>query len=255
MKIKVLGCSGVESPGHRPPSFLLGGKIAFDAGSLTNVLSTKDLLKIEHIFITHTHLDHIMGIPFLADHLMFSEKRHTVSIIGIPAVIGAIRRSLLDGSIWPDFTAIPDTHEAILTLNELEPGQSMKIGAYTITPYKVNHPVPASGYLVEDERERRFFYTGDTGPSDATWEEIGEKQIHCLIIDVSFPNHMEQIAIKTGHLTPRLLKEELLKMKLSPKKTYVIHIKSQYLKLVKKELKELGIENVALLKEGDVIRL
>ena len=119
----------------------------------------------------------------------------------------------------------------------------------------MNHPVPASGYLVEDERERRLFYTGDTGPSDATWEEIGAKQIHCLIIDVSFPNHMDQIAIKTGHLTPRLLKEELSKMKLSPKRVYVIHIKSQFLKLVKKELKELGIESPALLKEGDVIRL
>ena len=234
---------------------MLNRKILFDAGSLTNILPAKDLLRIENIFITHTHLDHIMGIPFLADHLMFSEKKHKVNIIGIPAVIEAIRKNLLDGSIWPDFTAIPDTHEAILDLKELEPGQSMKIGVYTITPYKVNHPVPASGYLVEDEREKRFFYTGDTGPSDATWEEIGEKQIHCLIIDVSFPSHMEEIAIKTGHLTPRLLKEELLKMKRSPKRIYVIHIKSQYFKLVKKELKELGIESLALLKEGDIIRL
>jgi ribonuclease BN (tRNA processing enzyme) len=255
MRIRVLGSSGAELPGHRPPSFLLDGKILFDAGSLTNILPAKDLLKIEHIFITHTHLDHIMGIPFLADHLMFSEKRHKVSIIGIPAVIGAIRRNLLDGSIWPDFTVIPDTHQAILELKELEPGQSIKIGVYTITPYKVNHPVPASGYLVEDERQRRFFYTGDTGPCGATWEEIGGKQIHCLIIDVSFPSHMEEIAIKTGHLTPRLLKEELLKMKLGPKKVYAIHIKSQYLKLVKKELEELKAKNLALLKEGDIIRL
>ncbi len=255
MRIRVLGSSGAELPGHRPPSLLLNGKILFDAGSLTDILPAKHLLKIENIFITHTHLDHIMGIPFLADHLMFSEKRHKVNIIGIPPVIGAIRNSLLDGSIWPDFTVIPDTHEAILELKELEPGQSMAIGLYTITPYKVNHPVPASGYLVEDERERRLFYTGDTGPTDTSWEEIGEKQIHCLIIDVSFPNHMEQIAIKTGHLTPRLLKKELLRMKLSPKKIYAIHIKSQYFKLVGKELKELGIESLALLKDGDVIKL
>ncbi len=255
MRIRVLGSSGAELPGHRPPSFLLNGKILFDAGSLTNILPAKNLLKIEDIFITHVHLDHIMGIPFLADHIMFSEKRHKVNIIGIPDVIGAIRNSLLDGSIWPDFTVIPDTHEAILELKELEPGQSMTLGLYTITPYKVNHPVPASGYLVEDERQRRFFYTGDTGPSDTTWEEIGERQIDCLIIDVSFPNHMEQIAVKTGHLTPRLLKEELMKMKLSPKRIYITHIKSQYFKLVKKELKELGIGSLALLEEGDIIRV
>jgi len=255
MRIRVLGSSGAELPGHRPPSFLLNGKILFDAGSLTNTLHFKDLLKIEHIFITHPHLDHIMGIPFLADHLIFSNTRHKVNIIGIPPVIEAIRKNLLDGSIWPDFTTIPDTHQAILTLIELEPGQSMKTGAYTVAPYRVNHSVPAAGYLVEDGRGKRFFYTGDTGPSDATWEEIGEKKIHCLIIDVSFPNHMEEFAIKTGHLTPQLLKKELLKIKLSPKRVYVVHIKPPYFKLVKKELRELEIENLALLKEGDSIRL
>jgi ribonuclease BN (tRNA processing enzyme) len=57
MRLRVLGSSGAELPGHRLPSFLLNGKILFDAGSLTNVLSAKDLLEIEHIFITHTHLD------------------------------------------------------------------------------------------------------------------------------------------------------------------------------------------------------
>jgi ribonuclease BN (tRNA processing enzyme) len=60
MKIRVLGSSGAELPGYRPPSFLLDGKILFDAGSLTNILPAKDLLKIEHIFITHSHLDHIL---------------------------------------------------------------------------------------------------------------------------------------------------------------------------------------------------
>ena len=47
MRIRVLGSSGTELPGHRPPSFLLNGKILFDAGSLTNILPAKDLLKID----------------------------------------------------------------------------------------------------------------------------------------------------------------------------------------------------------------
>ena len=253
MKIKVLGSSGAELPGHRPPSYLLNGKILFDAGSLTNILPTKDLLKIEHIFITHTHLDHIMGIPFLADNLMFSKRRHKTKIIGIPPVIEAIRRSVLDGSIWPDFTAIPNTHEAILELKELEAGQSIKIGVYTITPYEVNHPVPAAGYLVEDGRGRRFFYTGDTGPTDATWEQIGGKQIHCLIIDVSFPNRMEEFAIKTGHLTPQLLKKEILKIKSLPEKIYITHPKPQYLKTIKTQLQHLKLRNVGLLRNGSTV--
>jgi ribonuclease BN (tRNA processing enzyme) len=255
MKVRVLGCSGAEFPGHRPPSFLLDGKILFDAGSLTNVLDIKAQLKIEYIFITHPHLDHTMGIPFLADNLIFKKKWHKVNIMSIPPVIRAIKKNLLDGSIWPDFTVIPNTHEGILNLIELKSGHSIKIGKYTITPYPVNHSVPATGYLVEDEKKRRLFYTGDTGPTDHTWKKVGEKEIHCLFIEASFPNRMEGVAIKTGHLTPQLLKKELLKMKHPPGKIYITHMKPQYLKSIKAELQRLKIENLRLLREEEIIEV
>lgn len=255
MKIKVLGCSGAEIPGYRPPSFLLNGKILFDTGSLTNILDIRRQWKIEYIFITHAHLDHILGIPFLADNLIFRKKRHRVNILSIPPVIKTIRKSLLDGSIWPDFTIIPDTHEAILNLIELKSGHSIRIEDYTITPYPVYHSVPATGFLVQDKRERRFFYTGDTGPSDATWEKIGEKQIHCLIIEASFPNRMEDIAIRTGHLTPQLLKNEILKIKPYPEKIFVIHIKPQYFITIKTELQTLKMKNLKLLRNGQIIKV
>jgi ribonuclease BN (tRNA processing enzyme) len=255
MKIKVLGCSGAEFPGHRPPSFLLDSKILFDTGSLTDTLDIKSQLRIKHIFISHPHLDHILGIPFLADNLIFRMKGHRVNILSIPPVIKTIKRSLLDGSIWPDFTVIPNTHAGILNLIALKPGHSIKIGDYTITPYPVHHSIPATGFLVEDKIKRRFFYTGDTGPSDATWGKIGEKQIHCLLIEASFPNRMEDIAIRTGHLTPRLLKKELLKIKPYPERIFVIHIKPQYFKTIKTELQKLKIKNLRLLKDGETIRV
>ncbi len=255
MKIRVLGCSGAELPGHRPPSFLLNHSILFDTGSLTDTLEIKGQLKIKHIFITHPHLDHILGIPFLADNLIFRRKRHRVNIVSIPPVIKTIRRSLLDGSIWPDFTVIPNTHEGILNLIELKWGHSIEIGHYTITPYPINHSIPATGYLVEDKRKRRFFYTGDTGPTEATWKKLGGKQIHCLIIEASFPNRMEAIAIRTGHLTPRLLKQELLKIKPNPEKIYVIHIKPQYFKTIQSELQKLNLKNLRLLKDGETIQV
>jgi len=253
MKIKVLGCSGAEFPGYRPSSFLLNGKILFDTGSLTNILDVRGQLKIEYIFITHSHLDHIMGIPFLADNLIFEKKWHPVNIISIPPVIKAIKKNLLDGSIWPDFSIIPNIRKAILTLRELKPRQSIKIDDYLITPYRVTHSVPAAGYLVEDNKRRRFFYTGDTGPTEATWKQIGGRQIHCLIIEASFPNRMEEIAIQTGHLTPRLLKREISKINPMPEKICLTHLKPQYSKDVKKELERLNIKNLELLEEGQTI--
>jgi ribonuclease BN (tRNA processing enzyme) len=255
MEIMVLGCSGGESPGHRPPSFLLKNKIIFDTGGLTHILDIEGQLKVKNIFITHPHLDHILGIPFLADSLIFRKKRDKINIFSLPSVIKTIRKSLLDGSIWPDFTVIPNTYGGILNLIELKSGRSIKMEGYTITPYPVNHSVPATGYLVEDGKKRRFFYTGDTGPTDSTWEAIGGRQIHCLIIEASFPNRMEEIAIRTGHLTPRLLKKEVLKIRSNPERIFVTHIKPQYFKTIKSELQKLNIQGLRLLKDDQTIQI
>jgi ribonuclease BN (tRNA processing enzyme) len=131
----------------------------------------------------------------------------------------------------------------------------MKLNSYSITPYKVNHSVPAVGYLVEDRRGRRFFYTGDTGPVDATLESIGTKKIDCLIIEVSFPNRMEDIAIKTGHLTPQLMEKELLKMNHQPGRVLITHLKPGYLQTVRTELQRLKIKNLRLLCDGETLRI
>jgi len=253
MEVKVLGRSGAELPGHRPPSYLLNDKILFDTGSLTNVLDIRGQWKIGHIFITHPHLDHIMGIPFLADNLIFRKTKHRVNILSIPPVIKTIRKSLLDGSIWPDFTVIPNRHAAILNLIELRAGRTIRIRGCSITPYPVNHSVPAAGYLVEDKKGRRFLYTGDTGPTEAIWKKLGEKQLHCLIIETSFPNRMEEIAIRTGHLTPRLLGKELQKIKNLPEKIFVTYLKPPYFNTIRKELQKLKIKNLKLLRHGEII--
>ena len=255
MKIRVLGCSGAEFPGHNSPGFLLDGRILFDAGSLTNVLDEKEQLKVENIFITHAHLDHVKGIPFLAENITVGNIWHRVNVISIPSVVKTIKKNLLNSSVWPDFTVIPDRQNGILSLVAQKAGNPMTIDDYIITSCQVNHPVPAVGYLVEDGRKRRLFYTGDTGPSDRTWEKLRDKQIHCLIIDVSFPNGMEQIALRTGHLTPGLLKKELSKIRPRPERICITHVKPQYLKTTKDELRRLGMKNLKLLRDGEAIEV
>jgi ribonuclease BN (tRNA processing enzyme) len=250
MRIRVFGCSGAELPGHNLPSFLLDDKILFDAGSVTNVLDEKSQLKIESIFITHAHLDHIKGIPFLADNTMIENRRHKVKVFSIPSVIRILRKNLLNSLVWPDFAL-----KGILKLIEIKTGQATKINDYAISPVSVNHSGPATGYLVEDKKGRRLFYAGDTGPSDETWEEVRKETIHCLIIEVTFPSRMEEMAIKTGHLTPRLLKKELLKIGYSPEKICITHLKPQYFKIIESELHKLKISNLRILKDGETIRV
>ena len=253
MKIKVLGCSGAEFPGHFPPGFLVDGKILFDAGTLNNVLDIKNQLKVKDIFITHAHMDHVREIPFLADNLIIGGRRHGVNIFSIPPVIRAIKNNLLNSKLWPDMTVLPNAHDAVVRLIAIQAEKTLHVKDYTITPYRVTHSVPAVGYLVEDRKKRRFFYTGDTGPTDATWRRLGKKQIHCLIIEVSFPNRMEEVAITTGHLTPALFQGELLKIKIPPERIYITHLKPQFYRTIKAELQKMRIKNLTLLKEGEII--
>jgi len=255
MKIKVLGCSGAEFPGHNQPGFLLGQEILFDAGSVTNVLHEKEQLKIKNIFITHAHLDHVRCIPFLADNILTSGKKGNFTVRAISPTIETIRRDLMNGFLWPDFTIIPSRSNAVVTLVTVKADSAITIGDYRITPYKVNHSVPAVGYLVEDGTGKRFFYTGDTGPTDETWKKIGNSRIQCLIIEVSLPNKMAEMALATGHLTSRLLKEELPKLGQMPERVYITHLKPQFLKTISREIESLNMKNLRVLKDGETIRI
>jgi cAMP phosphodiesterase len=196
-----------------------------------------------------------MGIPFLADNIIVGNVSQKVTIMSISPVIRIIKKHLLNSSVWPDFTVIPHPDDGILNLVKLKPDKPVRIRDYMITPYEVNHTVSAVGYLVEDKEEKRFFYTGDTGPSAKTWENIGDRQIHSLIIDVSFPNSMGDVAIRTGHLTPDLLREELLKLHHMPEYIYITHPKPQHYKTIKNELDKLKMKKLRLLRDGDTIRI
>lgn len=161
MKIRVLGASGSDIPGHHLSSFLLNNKILFDAGGVTSSLSFTAQQKIEHIFITHAHLDHIRDIPFLADNIILSGKSKRINIYSIKEVIDDIKKHLLNYRLWPDFTVIPDVKNSILDLKIIHEEKSILLDGYKITAYRMNHTVPAVGFLVEKEG-RSFFYTGDT---------------------------------------------------------------------------------------------
>jgi cAMP phosphodiesterase len=253
MKIRVLGCAGAEFPGSNSPAFLLDDETLFDAGSLTNVLDEKAQHRIRNIFITHAHLDHIRSIPFLADNIIVGGSGQRITLLSIAPVIETIKRHLFNSSVWPDFTEIPDLGKAILNLVPLRAGYSISINSYIVTPYSVNHTVPAVGYLVESRRGRRFFYTGDTGPTPDTWKEIGVRKIDCLIIDVSFPNRLQDLALRSGHLTPKLLKAELTEMPSPPVRVFVTHPKPQHLREIRREIESLGLSSIEVLEDGQVI--
>jgi ribonuclease BN (tRNA processing enzyme) len=255
MKIQVLGCSAVELPKLNLPSFLVYDRILLDAGTIGSFLDERKQWKIRHVLITHAHLDHIKDLPFFADNILSNKKRFHINVISIPEVIRALRKHLFNDTVWPDFTRIPTPDNPIIRFRHIKTEKAFTIDGYTIKAYKVNHSVPAVGYLVEDKRGKRLLYTGDSGPADTIWDSLNQTRIHGLITEVSFPNRLRKVALRTGHLTPGLLREEMKKTGILPDNIFITHFKPRYAKSIREELRKLAVSNIRILKDGETIRL
>jgi ribonuclease BN (tRNA processing enzyme) len=253
MRLKVLGSSGAEFPGYNPPAFLIDGVMLLDAGTIGSRLSESEQWDIRNILITHSHLDHIKGIPFLADNIIIKNMEHSFTIFGIKETLASLRENLLNDKIWPDFTKISAAIEPVIKLRDIYAGRTFSLDSYKITAYKVNHTVPAAGYIIRDHKGRGLLYTGDTGPTDKIWK--ASDRVNMAIVEVSFPNSMEELAIKTGHLTSGLLKVELNKIKEMPDRIYITHPKPQYINQIRKEIKLMKNGKIDMLKEGRVYEI
>lgn len=237
MNVKVLGSSGGELPGYNSSAFLVDGKVLLDAGTIGSSLQENRQWEIRDILITHAHLDHIKAIPFLADNIVIKHKRHSVTLFGTDVTLKTLRDHLLNDKLWPDFTRISASIEPVIKMKTIVPGKSFRVHGYSVTAYPMNHTVPAVGYIIRDGFGRTLLYTGDTGPTQQIW--ASSHHIHVMIIEVSFPNSMEELATKTGHLTPDLLASEIDKMKYQPEKILITHMKPQYLDKIGKELQDI----------------
>lgn len=252
MKLRVLGSAGAEFPNFRPPAFLIDDRLLLDAGTIGSVLAEKEQWNIGSILITHAHLDHIRALPALADNIIIKNIRHTVQVYSIQPVITALCDHLFNGLIWPDFTKLPDENSPVISLNSISANHEYAIDDYTITAVPVNHTVPTVGYLVQRDGVK-LAYTGDTGPTEEFWRYASG--VDALIVEVSFPNCMESMALMTRHLTSSLLLSELTKMDSLPRRILITHPKPQYYETIRQEIDSLGMQEILLLHDGNEFEL
>lgn len=247
MKLRILGSAGAELPDFRPPAFLLDEQLLLDAGTIGSVLSEEEQWKVNTIFITHSHLDHIRGIPALADNIIIKNQLHTVSVCSTDEVITAMRNHLFNNTIWPDFTVIPTSENPVIAFSIVDPYHEYIVNNYSITAIPVNHTVPTVGYVVKSGG-RTLVYTGDTGPTEEIWTYASGAD--ALIVEVSFPDSMKELANLTKHLTSSMLVDELAKIAVLPKRILITHPKPQYYETILREIKLLDIDGVELLRDG-----
>lgn len=238
MELKILGCSGGKSIGHNPTSFLLDNFILIDAGTVINKVDPNQLIEnIDHLILTHSHVDHISDLPFLAQ-LAFEDKNTSFTVHASGECTESVFDNIFNFRIWPDLFEISDTKNGNLKWKKYENLQTFTIMDYYIKPVFVNHTVPTYGLIIDDGKSS-FGFTADTYLTDSFWEECNSKEnISAIIVDVSFPSHMTDTAESTKHLTPDLLLGELEKLESKDIDIYVTHIKPQLEEEVKNELKD-----------------
>jgi ribonuclease BN (tRNA processing enzyme) len=250
LKITVLGCSGGELPRHRTTCFLVDRELAIDAGALTASLPIADLLRIDDIVLSHSHFDHVKDVPLLAD-LVVGMRSRPVVVHASPECARTLRTSVFNGRLWPDFTRIPDARRPVVRIQTFQPGRPFRAGRYEFLPVKMRHTVESVGFVVSDG-PTAIAISGDTGPTRAFWKHVNaEPRLKALFVETSFPSALQDLATRSGHLTPSTLTGELAKVKRNGFPVLLYHLKPAHLSELLRELTPLRRQGVRVLATGD----
>ncbi|MGE0874142.1 MAG: MBL fold metallo-hydrolase [Burkholderiales bacterium] len=237
MRLRVLGCSGGIGGRHlRTTSFLVDSDVLIDAGTGVGDLSLAELSLIDHIFVTHSHLDHVTSIPFLVDTVGGMRSKPVV-VHATRATTEILKNHLFNWSIWPDFSEIPSPEQPFMRYEEVEVGRTVTIDGRDFTAIPASHTVPAVGYHL-DSGKAGLVFSGDTGPNDALWEVVNRvRNLKYLIIETAFSNKERQLAEVSRHLCPQMLAEELAKLERSAE-IYITHLKPGEIELTMQEIED-----------------
>ena len=234
MKIKVLGCSGGIGGDQYTTALLVDDDILIDAGTGVNRLSMEALARIDHVFITHSHMDHITSIPLMVDTVARMRDKPLV-LHATEATLGILRGHIFNWEIWPDFSRIPTATAPYMRYETIAIGKPVQIGERRITALPANHAVPAVGYQL-DSGTASLVFTGDTTINDPFWEIVnGIGNLRYLIIETAFSNKEREIAVLSKHLCPSMLQGELTKLK-RPAEIYITHLKPGEDALIMREI-------------------
>ncbi len=209
MKLRVLGCSGgIGGAQQRTTSLLVDDNVLIDAGTGLGDLTVAELAAIDHVFLTHSHLDHIAHLPLMIDTVA-DRRQAPLTVHALPAVLDNLQRHVFNWAIWPDFAAVPTVDKPFLRYQSLEVGETRALGAGLIRALPVDHGVPAVAYQL-DSGEASLVFSGDTGPCPAFWQAVNQiDNLRYLIVECAFPNRERGLALRSCHLCPELLVAEL----------------------------------------------
>lgn len=235
MKVRVLGCSGAIAKNCRTTSFLLDDDVLVDAGTGVGDLTLEEMSRINHVMLTHSHLDHVAALPLMVDAIA-SQRNTPIKIHALQGTIDALKVHIFNNTIWPDFSKIPSPDAPFITFHPHEIGQTLWVAGKYIEVLPAVHTVPAVGYAVAADTGH-WVFTGDTEQNPALWLRINQLNVAMLVIETAFSNRESDLAKRSLHLSPRALATELDCIEKGKKyPIYVMHTKPAETELIMAEI-------------------
>ena len=254
-EITILGVNGTKGLEGGTSAFMIDVHNVIDAGNLLRPMG-KAVAEIETIWLTHSHLDHILDIAYILDSY-FTERKKPLRLRGLPETLEAVQKHFLNDIIWPDFSKIALAHSEVMAV-VYEPITLEK--CYTldeessIEGFATDHTVESCGYKIS-RGERSLVITADTYDLSSMIALVQKsKDVSALVIECSFPSNMEKLAKESKHLTPKLLFEALKPLEKRGIMLYINHIKPLHQEIISSEIALLkGDWKVKILKDGEKI--
>lgn len=207
MEIRILGAHSQETATTRLTAVLVDGVLALDAGALTSTLTYDEQRRVQAVLLTHVHFDHLRDVLTLGFNLQGEPQ---IQVFGLPQVIDVLENRLADGTVYSHLSRRPTPEHPALRYEAVEPFREFAVAGYRVLPVPMEHVQPAVGYQVTSAQGRSVFFGGDGGPGNqGAWAAINPD---LLILETSVPNRLQETAQRLGHLTPALLKDELVVM-------------------------------------------
>ncbi len=228
--------------------YVLDERVALDAGSLALTVGQGHRRSVRDIIITHPHLDHAAGLPFFIDDL-FETLQEPVRVYGTRESIETLEKHIFNWEIYPRFSEIQNRYGKVMEYFPFNIREEFQVAHFRIKAIPVNHQVPTVGLIISDGK-CTMALSSDTAETDEFWQALNEEQkLDALLVEASFPNELEELAHASYHLTPKMLKSELAKLK-HETRVLAVHLKPAYYRQTCDELNELGLANLEVMKTG-----
>lgn len=234
MNVRILGCSGGACGDLRTTALQVDDNILVDCGTGVGDLTLEEMAQIRDVFLTHSHLDHVLFLPLLSDAAL-TLRNGPLTVHALPETIAALKTHVLNGVLWPDYSRLPTPEVPYIRFESLILGESVDIPGGRITALPARHTVPAVAYLIDSGRSS-FAFSGDTTYCEAFWDELNKvSNLKYVMMETTMRNLDSDVAQRSCHTTPAILKRGLSRLT-QPARILVTHIEPDKVAAVRAEI-------------------